>query len=1099
MTCSIRSRAVVLLAACAFATTAASAQEAASVTGRVTNDAGAPLAGASVLLDGMQLGTQTNESGRYSIVVPGGRARGQTATLAVRLIGYRPTSASVTLTPGAAITRDFTLATNPLRLGEVVVTGAGTTTTAEKLGSARNNVDSSLIRRSGESNVVQALAAKAPNVQVSQSSGEPGSSSYIRMRGMRTVNSSAQPLFIVDGLPIDNSSISTSNFNPVDELGTGEISGTTQTNRAVDINPNDIENVEILKGPAAAAIYGARAAQGVVLITTKKGRAGQTRYSLRSQTSFDDINRTYPLQRRWAQGRNGVTAAPGECDFGSSANCLRSWGSAIPAGTRTYDHANEAYDTGVTADNTLTASGGTERTTFFLSGSYLNQTGIFKGPNNEFRRSTVRVNASHRLRDNFNLLANVHYSDTRGNFVQRGNNANGLQLGLLRTPPEFNNLPYLDPTTGLHRAYRFQKPPIGSENLSRGFDNPFFVLYEPVAKSTVGRVFGNVGAEYQALSWLKFNYTLGADYAGDERLEGAPQASSDVSAGGRVTEGTVTTFQVDHNLTATANYRVSENFAGTLTLGQNLNARSQRQVSVVGRTLVAPQPYKLQNTVLRDPPIDNETNIRLESYFGQATFDLWDRLYLTAALRNDGSSTYDPDNRRDWFPKFSVAYNFLKPDTESPMLGGAVTFGKLRAAYGEAGQEPAAYLTSTTFNGSTLLSGIVQGTGNVPTYGGFGGLYTNFIKAAEDLKPERTKETELGFDVGLLRDAADLGFTYYNSVTQDVILNTPLPPTTGFLQQAQNSAKFRNAGVEVTLNVRPLRRPDMEWSVGLQYAQNRSRVLELRGAEFVNVNLGLTPYNTIIKGEEIGVFRGYGFVRCGISDETVYDIAADCAGKPRGALWIDSDGFPIQDDDQRVIGNPNPTWTGGVNSSFTYKRVTVSGLLDIRVGGDMSNQTKGALYSYGTHKDTESRCVIQPGGVCTGNDKVFGRNGWFDGPVAGPGAGKTVGIGESWWRTGNGNCVFTTDVAEPCMEDGGFVKLREIALAYSFVGGFVRNTLGMSSVDLRVAGRNLKTWTDYTGYDPETNLGGAVQNQRGQDYFNMPQTRSFSVSVTLNR
>ena len=1092
-------RVAALVAVALLAPAVGHAQDAASVTGRVTSEAGAPLAGASVSIDGMQLGAQTNESGRYAIVVPGGRARGQQATLSIRLIGYRPVSATVTLAPGAAVARDFTLATNPLRLGEVVVTGAGTTTTAEKLGSARNNVDSSLIRRSGESNVVQALAGKAPNVQVSQSSGEPGSSSYIRMRGLRTVNSSAQPLFIVDGLPIDNSSISTSNFNPVDELGTGEIAGTTQSNRAVDLNPNDIESVEILKGPAAAAIYGGRAAQGVVLITTKKGRAGQTRYSLRSQTSFDDVNRKYPLQTRFAQGRNGLTAAPGECDFGSSANCLRSWGAALPAGTQVYDHANEAFDTGVTLDNTLTASGGNERTTFFLSGSSLDQTGVFKGPSNEFRRSTVRVNASHRLRDNFNLLANVHYSDTRGNFVQRGNNANGLQLGLLRTPPEFNNLPYLDAETGLHRAYRFQKPFIGSENLSRGFDNPFFILNEPIARSTVGRIFGNVGSEYQALSWLKFNYTLGADYSGDERLEGAPQASSDVSAGGRVTEGTVTNFQVDHNLTTTASYRVSPSIAGTITLGQNLNSRSTRQVAVVGRTLVAPQPYKLSNTVLRDPPIDAENNIRTESYFGQATVDLFERLYFTAALRNDGSSTYDPDNRRNWFPKFSVAYNFLKADAGPPLSGGAVTFGKLRAAYGEAGQEPAPYLTSTTFNGSTLLSGIVQGTGNVPTYGGYGGLYTNFIRAAENLKPERTRETEVGFDVGLLRDAADLGFTYYNSLTRDVILNTPLPPTTGFLQQAQNSAKFRNAGVEVTLNVRPLRRADMQWDIGLQYAQNRSRVLELRGAEFVNVSLGLTPYNTIIQGEEIGVFRGYGFVRCGISDEASYDIAADCAGRARGALWIDEDGFPIQDDDQRVIGNPNAKWTGGINSSFTFRKVTVSGLLDIRVGGDMSNGTKGALYSYGTHRDTETRCIRQPDGSCTGNDKVFGQNGWFEGPTAGPGAGTTVGIGENWYRTGNGNCIFTTDVSEPCMEDGGFVKLREIALAYSLTGGFVRTTLGLSSVDLRIAGRNLKTWTDYTGYDPETNLGGSIQNQRGQDYFNMPQTRSFSVSLTLNR
>jgi hypothetical protein len=258
------------------------------------------------------------------------------------------------------------------------------------------------------------------------------------------------------------------------------------------------------------------------------------------------------------------------------------------------------------------------------------------------------------------LKGNVAFSDSRGDFVQRGNNVNGLQLALLRTPPDFNNLPYIDPVTGLHRSFRLQNPSPGSASDSRGFDNPFFALFEPTATSDVGRVLGNIGGDYLATSWLKLSYSLGADYLADERLEGALQASSDVSAGGRVTEGKIVSYLIDHNLTASANWRLSDNIAGTFTLGQNLNQRNNRQLSVVGRTLVAPTPFRLSNTVVRDQPIDNQTEIRQESYFGQGTIDLWNQLYLTLALRNDGSSTFSEENRRNWFPKGSVGTSTVR-------------------------------------------------------------------------------------------------------------------------------------------------------------------------------------------------------------------------------------------------------------------------------------------------------------------------------------------------------------------------------------------------------------------------------------------------------
>jgi TonB-linked SusC/RagA family outer membrane protein len=1073
------------------------AQQPSTITGRVVDETGTPIVAASIAIPELGVGATSRAGGEYTILLPGARVQGQTVALTARAIGYKPQTLQVTLREGA-ITQDFTLPSNPLQLGELVVTGAGTVSQTEKLGAVRNNVSGEEVQRANEPNVVQALAAKAPNVNVTQSGGEPGASSYITIRGQRTIglpgSGQAQPLFVVDGVPIDNSSFSTTNFNLVEGLTAGEIEGTTQTNRASDINPNDIESVEILKGPAAAAIYGSRAGQGVVLITTKKGQPGATRYSLRTSVGVDDITRHYPLQTRFGQGLGGVAPDPGDCDQFGSAACLRSWGPDLSGtGTTVFDHSNEAYRTGFNTDNNLTVSGGTDRTLFYLSGEYFRNNGIFVGPNNTYTRVGVRLNGSHRLTENLKLGANVAYADSRGNYVQRGNNTNGLQLGLLRTPPNFDNRQFLDPESGLHRSYIYQNPPPGDLFGDRVFANPFFVLLENVNQAQTGRVFGNVAADWAATSWLSFAYTLGADYSNDERLEGLPISSTGSGTAGRVTEGKLINYQINHNLTGTANYRLNENFAGTVTLGQGLNSRKFRQLGTVGRVLVGPEPFKLQNTVQRDPPLDAEQNVNTESYFGQATLDLYDQLYLTAALRNDGSSAYSADHRRSWFPKASVAWEFTKAAGSSS----ALTYGKLRVAYGEAGQEPSPYLTSSTYQSNVPLSGITQGTGNLPVLNGFPGLATSIVKGADELKPERSKEFEAGVDLGLIRDKADLSFTYYHTITKDVILLQPVAPSTGFFRAANNAAKFRNAGAEVSLNIRPITTQNFAWDVGVQWGKNQSRVLDLGGSEFVVFDPNAsTPAAVAQTGEEVGVYRDFGFVRCGLSpngpDAAIQgvDLAAVCAGQPNGALYLDADGLPVGDDNPRIIGNPNPRWTGSVRTGLRFHRLSVSGLLDVRHGGQIYNGTRGALWSYGTHKDTELR----------GSQVVLGRDaapGVAQGPTVGPGAGVPVTLDENYFRNVVA-CPFT-GLSENCLEDGGFVKLREISVGYTLDYPWVQRLLGFSSIDLRVAGRNLKTWTDYTGYDPEANAGGAIEATRGIDYFLMPQTRSFLLSVTLNR
>jgi len=1079
-----------LLAAgvCAATPNWAAAQEPVTLSGRVTAS-GAPIGYAEVMVPSLGLGATTRDDGRYAIVIPSARAQpGQTIALVARRLGYKPATIQVTLRPGV-IEQDFALVPNPLQLGEVVVTGAGTSTTTEKLGNVRHSIAADQIIKSNEQNVVEALAAKAPNVFVSAQSGDPGASSFIQIRGIRTIVGNNQPLIVVDGLPIDNSAKSTSDFNPHDGGYSGE--GTVVTNRAMDLNPNDIESMTILPGAAAGAIYGARAGQGVIMITTKSGHAGATHFSLRSSASFDDVNHFVDLQTKYGQGRFGVeadTTPGGACDDPGNSICRRSWGPLLPGSTPVFDHSHELYTTGHVVENGMTISGGTDRTTFYLSGENMDNNGTFVGNHDRFNRTTVRVKGSHKWSEQLTINANLAYADSRGNYVQRGNNVNAVQIPVLRTPPEFNNLPYLDPVYHQHRSYRFQHPTASTLGADRGFDNPFFALNEQVNTSKVGRVFGNIGATYLAMPWFKIDYTLGLDYANDERLEGCPISSSDVCNLGRMIEGKVVNYQLDHNLTGTASYTVNPNVSGTVTVGQNLNSQNRRNLFAVGRGLVAPAPYKLSNTVGRDLPIDNELVIHRESYFGQATIDLYQQLYFTASLRNDGFSNFGRLSRRAWFPKASAAWTFTKVTGERPWL----TFGKLRVAYGEAGNEPPPYVTSLTYF-SQIFGGIAQGTGETPTQNGFGGLLTGGLKPADVLRPERSKELEAGFDLGLLRDRADASLTYYNSKTIDVILATPLAPSTGFSQQYTNAAQFRNRGLEATLNLRPIQKPDYGWEVGLQWARNRGVVLTLNGPQYIFFGSGVAQV-----GQELGVVRAQGYIHCGVSDPTLLGgaVGTACAGAPRGAMYIDATGFPVTDPNQRILANPNPRWTGNLRSAFRYRKLQLSGLLDIRHGGVVPNDVKGALWSYGTHKDTQQRADCD-GTTCTGNLKTFGKAGWFDGPVVGPGAGTAVPIGENWYRQSDAPCPFST-IEEACLEPHGYAKLREISVTYTLDAPWVQRALGLGSIDVRVSGRNLYTWTKWTGYDPETSGGGSTDPVQGSEYFGNPQTRSFVFTVTLN-
>ncbi len=1054
----------------------ASAQEA-RVTGRVTNEAAVPIAGVTVRISTMGLGAITGNDGRYSFFVPAARVSGQSVVIAARLLGYTERTATITLRPGT-ITQDFTLVTAPTRLSQVVVTGEGTSTTREHLTTTINTVDTAQLQRAAQpQNVVSALAAKAPNVVVRTQSGEPGASASIKIRGNASLTGTNQPLFVVDGQPVDNSTISTNG---------GDASTVTQ-NRVADINPNDIESVDILKGAAASAIYGARAANGVVLITTKRGRSGATKFSITSTETFDRVAPKDILQHTYGQGSNGVD---GSCSTPDCVGNRYSFGPAISGPS--YNHLDEIYKTGLTADNAISVSGGSDRTTFYASGGLTAQDGMIKGPNNKYNRATARLKATHEITSRLTIGGNFNFIDTRGNYVQKGSNVSGLLLGALRTPPSYNDEDYLT-ANGLQKPYRFPEPTSADAFIGRGYyDNPFFVLYSPGNRSELGRSIANINVDWQALDWLRVQYTLGGDYYNDSRLEALPLTSAG-DPNGDVTRFDINNLEIDHNLTVAAKHGFrGDNILTTLTLGQNLNSRRYRDLYDFGETLIAPTPFSINNTVT---VTSNEfKSLRhIEGYFGQLEANLYNQVDVNVGLRDDGFSTFGSSKQYHLFPKASIGWIFTNTMGNTNQTG-LLSFGKLRAAYGETGKEPPVYGAITALSSTSTFGPGGYGDALITKLGGQGGLVTGGTLGNNALRPERSREAEYGLDLGFLDQRADFSFTYYDKRTSDVIL-AALPVNasqTGAFQTVQNGAKLTNQGIEISFNARPYTSDRFGWDVGFQYGRNRGNVTDLLGAEFIPYNnegfTGAIGSSTL--GYAPGVIRGKDFARCGITTDPA--VVAGCGNAPKGALYIAANGQPILDPVDRVIADPNPKYTMSFSTGLHIgQHITLSGLLDVRKGGDVWDGTRGILNNFGTSIETLDR----------NTQGVFGKNVLVDKypVVAGPGVNVVAFSTPQQWQTWyNNNGGGFGPVGAQFVEDGSFAKLRELGLTYNLTGR-IPAMAGFSSMDLRVAGRNLHTWTKYKGLDPEANLGGAEFLTQGLDYFNSPQVRSLVLSVGFNR
>ena len=1057
-----------------------------TVEGVVTDTEGEPLIGVTVREDGTFNGTTTSLEGRYSMELLTAEPR-----LTFSYVGLAPVSVSV----GDREIVNVTMRDEVGLLQEVVVTALGLEEDKDALGYASSNVGSEVITKAAEPTLINALSGKASGIRVSRNSGDPGAGSFIQIRGLSTITRDNQPLIVLDGIPISN-----------DVRGNSDRGGVAQQSRLNDINPNDIESISVLKGASAAALYGTQALGGVILITTKSGKfASKLSATFKSTYSLDVINRRYPLQSQYGQGDNGVfdqrardswgdriaDRAGGEDDLLTTGEFFidQEGNTYYPIlnknSRRIFQDQNfdQIFGDGYFLENNLTLSGGNEKSSMYFSLSDMNQEGIIRNFS-DYRRSTARFNMRHLFSDNLKLQVSATYARTESNRIRRGANSSGLYLGLLRTPPDFDNTgyrgdyfsnPQAAPISNRHRSYR---EPLAADGTPT-YNNPRWTINEQEDRAKVDRFINSFELVATPLSWLELIGRVGLDIYGEQRNEFyTPGSASGNFRSGFYEQSLATNTIFNMDYIARARRDLSKNIDATFLVGFNYNSRS-RSVNGVSTTNFI--QFTDVASVVRDKDNALPENVSVASSQGRErtagvysslTLSGWDMIFLNSTVRVESASTFgDASDNTFIFPSTSVAWQFSKlGELEDDIF----SFGKLRFSYGEVGVQPARYNTSNVFV-SPSLGDAFGGNLNLGLFGN-GGFVPSSSRGNSALRPERKKEFEVGTDLRFLKNRLSLSATYFNNTTEDVLLDFPVATSRGYDEVYANGAEIKNEGVELDLGYALIQKRDYSWDIGGTFTSVENTVTNLAGVESINLG-GLAAVNArAVEGQPLGVLWGSRTLR---NDD--------------GSIVFDENGFPVQDELEGVIGDPNPDWQGSVFSTFRYKGFGIYVLFETYQGADIYAGTKSVLSDLGRWEDTANE-ITATRNYLDYNGNVIFIGDTFRGNVRDFGAGP-VALTEAWYNGDGG--FFGGGNDELYIEDGSWTRMRELSLSYTFQSDWLTSRTGLSSIEITATGRNLVLWSDFEGNDPDTNLSG-VSVARGIDYFNNPGTKSYVFSLLLN-
>ena len=1003
------------------------------VTGKVIDEDGLPLPGVSVKIKGTTSGSATGADGNYSIRGNAGQV------LVFTFIG----TVTEERTIGASNTINVTLRSDAKKLNEVVVTALGQTTKQRSLGTSQQSVKGAEIANSQRENFLNALQGRVAGVEVTSSSGVPGASSSITIRGVSSISGSNQPLFIVDGLPIDNKTLSTSAFFSENSSTTSlNNRGVDFTNRASDINPEDIESLVVLKGPEAAALYGIDAANGAIVITTKRGKAGTGAVNYSNSFRVESTRTSPEIQRTFMPGGSGTY----------QNNTFNYFGPAYPAGTQFYDNIDGFFQTAFTQKHNLSFEGGSENATYRISTSYTAQEGVV--PNSKYDRMTITGATGGKINNWLRTDLSLNYSYAVNDQPFKG--AGGPLIALLIWPQTDNASDYLTSAGTRRRIF-------GSLAAGDEIDNPYFNVNKNILGSKNNRIVSNFGLTISPVKWMNIKSNIGIDaYTNQSTIVRHPEAASGFSRNGLLDVANDITRNINiQNLINFTQQNITKDITIDATLGNSVQDAKSNIDALYGENFLDPNFISINNTT--NIQRNAKTSIaqrRLVSFFGRATLGFRDYLYVTATGRNDLTSTIPQERYSFFYP--SVSTSFVFTDAFKG-LQKYFTSGKIRAAYAEVGKDARPYAYRPSLENKATVGG------------GFG---YGFTGPNLDLRPEFASSYEIGAELAFLNDRLGLDVTRYQKETTDQIVNDIRGSyATGYILFNLNGASTRNHGWEITLRGTPIMNKDFSWNILTNFDASRGKVLALpRGLPesyvsdtwlYGNVRNGATP------GQSTRSLTGLFYLR-----------------NDNGDVLIDpNSGYPVRSNIFVDAGyDRQPDFTVGLTNSFSYKNLSLSFLLDFRKGGDVLNATQHYLTARGLTPETLDR--FEPRVV-----KGVLRDGREN--TANPTQNNIVIT--PYYQSG-----YYTSMSEELFieKDVNWMRLKDVTLNYRLPAGLLNKQKFIKNASVFVTGTDLFLITNYTGLDPVVNGNSAAvggSGAAGIDFgnFPMPKGLNFGVKVGL--
>lgn len=1018
-----RAKQIVPLIALLFAGSGLSAQI--KISGKVSDNTGKGIPSVSVSISGTNTGTFTDDNGNYAFDA---RLKGE-STVEFSSIGFK--TKRQTVKPGADVTLNITLEKDILGMDEVVVTGTSIGTTRKQLGNYIATVKADQLNKGATGNVLAALQGKTAGAQISQNSGDPAGGISVRLRGVSTLYGSSEPLYIVDGIIISNATTRVTNTqNGYDGQ---RFVGNIGTNKLADINPADIERIEVLNGAAAAAIYGSRANAGVIQIFTKKGTSGAPVINV--STSFM-VN----------QLRKQVEVNQAPTKFGGSPDVLTQ-DILLPALTTTTavnrtNYQDYIFRTARGTDNNISISGGKDKTKYYLSGSYLNNQGIIR--NTDFSRFSFRSNIEQGINKWISASVGLNYIYSKANEKPDGNSF-------------FSPMNSVTILGNYHDI--FARDALGNLKAvgERGRMNPVSVIEDIKQQQRTNRVLANLGIKLKPYKGLTIDYTLGIDNYAQEGNTFMPPfaynvnpafwgggAGLDPTQNGYASAATSTYFQINHELNGTYQANITKDIASTTQVGYSMQYEKTGYTMVQGRGL-APliETVNGASTVL--PGADARGEQTIWGLYLQQNFKYKNKIFVTGAVRSDGSSVFSPDERNQVYVKGSGSYIISEEDFwNNSSINNWFNQLKIRVAYGQSGN-----LTAIgpydRFNSYTSIPYLSRGS-----------FLSNTVRANTEMRPERQDELEFGVDLSFLRNRLNLTVNVYNKKIKDLIFDRVIAPTTGFSSRLDNFGSLENKGVEIVLGGSPVQKDDFQWDINLIYNRNRVKVVNIGAPLSLFATNGGAPV-ALLPGYAPGVFYGLFFARDAngnliktpagylVSEKgtqttaSTYAVQRDASGQPTGTVL------------RKIIGDPNPDYTATLTTDVRYKKLSLHLQFDAVQGNEVFNADWRTRQGVGNGKEAEKEHR-----------------------------------GE--YPRGYINALYA--IEEWRIDDGSFVKLRELSLSYNF--GKVK---GIGDISVALTGRNLISWDNYKGYDPELNAAGQSTLLRGIDFGAVPIPRTYSFTV----